>query len=156
MKNNVCVVDLKMFTNVEPLAAQHFFERAAGCMPDQTPCGKKGKRASKKHSKHGLSRPQSAVKIDLPKHKIPSLQVSLDSVKPPSRDVKPVVRGVNLDRFDYPFKIEHTVFRSGHERIAQQVIHAVNVELRRNKLSKSHRPKIAANYRRDILGNIRR
>src|SRR5580765_165852 len=67
-----------------------------------------------------------------------------------------IVRLVYLDRFGYPFEIVNSIFRSGHQAVAEQVVHAVDVELRRYKLSERPGLTVAANDRRDIAGETGR
>ena len=91
------------------------------------------------------------MKIHLPVHIIPGLQIVLDRVNSASRNVQTVSGLVDLDRFYYPLEIVNAVLRTGHQAVAKQVIHPVNVELRRDQLGESERFEITSHHRRDIL-----
>src|SRR5690606_36000884 len=99
-------------------------------------------------------RTQSPVKVDLPIHIIPCLQIIFDGVYAACRNEKTVVFLVYFQRFKDPFQVEDAVFDPSHQRIAEQVIHAVCVELGRHDLAERERTKIAANDGRNAAGKF--
>src|SRR5689334_20250035 len=63
---------------------------------------------------------------------------------------------IDLDGFDHPFEIVDAVFRTRHQTVAQQIVHAVGIELRRHDLSKRDILKVAPNDRRNSFGKAAR
>ena len=67
-----------------------------------------------------------------------------------------IVRLVDLDRFDYPFEVVNAVLGPGHQAVAEQIIHPIDIELRRDELGQGEWAKITANDRRDVSPKLRR
>src|SRR5947209_11705362 len=74
------------------------------------------------------------MKIDLTEHVVARLQIFFDGVEAARSNIDAIILFVNLKRVDYPLKIVDAVFGSRHQRVAQEIVHAVNVQLRRDEL----------------------
>src|SRR3982751_5079544 len=99
----------------------------AGGRPHLVTVLTKVERPSQQRSQNRLSRAKSAVKIYLPEHVVTCLKIIFDGVESTGRYIKSVVFLIDLYRLDDPLKIENSILRTGHVRIAKEVVHAVGV-----------------------------
>jgi len=74
------------------------------------------------------------MKVYLPEHVIPRLQVLFHGVKPLRLDIDPVGLLIDVERVEDPFQVIDAILCAGHKAVAQQVIHPVAIELRRHEL----------------------
>ena len=58
---------------------------------------------------------------------------------------------VNLKRVDNPLQIVDAVLRARHQRVAQEIVHPINVQLRRDELRERGRLKCSFDNARHTL-----
>src|SRR5882724_13654318 len=74
------------------------------------------------------------MEIDLAKHVVPSLQIFLNRVESFVRNIDSLF-SIDFQGVKDPFEIKISIFRAGHQAVAQQIIHAIAIKLTGYQLS---------------------
>ena len=78
-------------------------------------------------AQYGLGRAQGTVKIDLTIHIVSCLKIVLNGVYAGCGEIQVIVALVYFNRFNDPFEIIDAVFRPGHQAVAKQIVHPVDI-----------------------------
>src|SRR5256885_16592612 len=113
MEDDVGVIQFEMFGNAQRLPMQDLFKRSARRTPDRLASLHQLERPAQGGPEYRFSRSQSAMKVNLSKHVVASLQVFFHRKNSPGRDIDTIALLVDLKRIDDPFEIVQTILTPG-------------------------------------------
>ena len=130
VKDEIRIVHLQVFTHSQRFSPQDLFKRSARSVPNFLAFVEQVQRTSHDRSQHSFRRSESSMEVDLAKHVVARLQVFFDCINAARLHVNSIGSLVDCESIDDPLEIVDSILRPGHQRVAQQVVHAIDVELR--------------------------